>query len=72
VMSNAAANLASSVCLLEFMTKAPKFMWSDKLVGRGLLAREYCSAIGPRFCLNDKYILYLFGQTRRPLAVSRA
>ena len=43
VMSSAAANLASRVYLLEFVTKAPKFMWSDKLVGRGLLAREYCS-----------------------------
>ena len=42
-MSSAAADLASSVCLLEFMTKAPEFMWSNKLVGSGLLATEYCS-----------------------------
>lgn len=42
-MSGAAANLASSVYLLDFVTKAPKLMWSNKLMGRGLLARQYCS-----------------------------
>ena len=42
-MSSAAADPASSVCLLEFMTKTLEFMWSDKLVGRGILATEYCS-----------------------------
>ena len=40
-MFSAAANLTSSVYLLEFMIKVFKFMWFDKLVSRGLLAREY-------------------------------
>jgi len=43
VTSSATTDLASSFCLLEFMTKAPEFMGSDNLVGRGLVGTEYCS-----------------------------
>ena len=43
MMFSAAADLTSSVYLFEFVTKAPKFMQSDELVGCGLCAREYCS-----------------------------
>ena len=43
MMSSAAADLASSVYLLKFMTKTPEFMWPNKLLGRGLFATEYCS-----------------------------
>ena len=49
MMSSATADLASSVCLLEFVTKALEFIWFDKLIGHGLIATEYCSS----FCNLD-------------------
>lgn len=42
-MSSAIADLTSSIYLLEFVTKVPEFIQPDKLVGRSLRAREYCS-----------------------------
>lgn len=44
-MSSAAADLTSRVCFLEFVTKAPKFTGSDKLVGRSLRSTKYCSVV---------------------------
>lgn len=40
MMSSTTVNLVSSGCLLEFMTVALEFMWSDELVGSRLLATE--------------------------------
>ena len=43
MMFSTTADLTSSVYLLEFMTKASKIMYFDKLVSRSLRAKEYCS-----------------------------
>lgn len=45
VMACAAVDLAGRVCLLEFVTIAPEFLWPDDLMGRSLHAREDCSVL---------------------------
>jgi hypothetical protein len=45
VMSSAAADLGNSIRFLEFMTKAPEFLWSDILQSLGLVTAEYCGIL---------------------------
>jgi hypothetical protein len=40
MMSSAAVDLGNNIRSLEFVTKAPKFLWSDILQSLGLVAAE--------------------------------
>ena len=42
-MSSAVADLDSNIHSLKFVTKAPKFLWSNILQSLSLVIAEYCS-----------------------------
>lgn len=62
MVPSAVLNLSDSVCLLKFVTKAPKFGWPNHLIGGGLVTTEDCG-LGSHIHLDSEWIEAIFGQS---------